>query len=336
MAVVRRRLDVELVRRGLADSRTAAARLIGDGRVARRRDARHHLGPAGRAGDPIRIARHRAPIRVPWGDQARRCPRRLRAVGRRAAGARRRRVHRRVHRLPAAARRRARRTRSTSAGVSSRGAAPGPAGDGARAHERPRRSTPSDLGGRGRPRGRRPLVHLARGRWRPRSLACATADGRPRAAREAAVRGRAGRGSGAAASSATRRCTRRCSPRSPTGLAAAGLVVVDVVASPLRGRRRQRRVLRPRRPARCRRSTPARARGGRARARVVSEPRDCDVGLAPAPGPRARARPRATTPRHWLREHGRHGARRQARRRPHRTRPTSASTPRRSPTASTS
>ena len=34
MAVVRRRLDVELVRRGLADSRTAAARLIGDGRVA--------------------------------------------------------------------------------------------------------------------------------------------------------------------------------------------------------------------------------------------------------------------------------------------------------------
>jgi 23S rRNA (cytidine1920-2'-O)/16S rRNA (cytidine1409-2'-O)-methyltransferase len=33
VAVVRRRLDVELVRRGLADSRTAAARLIGDGRV---------------------------------------------------------------------------------------------------------------------------------------------------------------------------------------------------------------------------------------------------------------------------------------------------------------
>lgn len=33
MAVVRRRLDVELVRRGLAESRTAAARLIGDGRV---------------------------------------------------------------------------------------------------------------------------------------------------------------------------------------------------------------------------------------------------------------------------------------------------------------
>src|SRR5215211_3184594 len=33
MAVMRRRLDVELVRRGLADSRTGAARLIGDGRV---------------------------------------------------------------------------------------------------------------------------------------------------------------------------------------------------------------------------------------------------------------------------------------------------------------
>ena len=33
MTVVRRRLDVELVRRGLAESRTAAARLIGEGRV---------------------------------------------------------------------------------------------------------------------------------------------------------------------------------------------------------------------------------------------------------------------------------------------------------------
>jgi 23S rRNA (cytidine1920-2'-O)/16S rRNA (cytidine1409-2'-O)-methyltransferase len=33
VAVVRRRLDVELVRRGLAESRTAAARLIGEGRV---------------------------------------------------------------------------------------------------------------------------------------------------------------------------------------------------------------------------------------------------------------------------------------------------------------
>lgn len=33
MAVVRRRLDVELVRRGLADSRTGAARLVADGRV---------------------------------------------------------------------------------------------------------------------------------------------------------------------------------------------------------------------------------------------------------------------------------------------------------------
>src|SRR5215470_15332697 len=33
MAVVRRRLDVELVRRGLAESRTGAARLIGAGRV---------------------------------------------------------------------------------------------------------------------------------------------------------------------------------------------------------------------------------------------------------------------------------------------------------------
>ena len=33
MAVVRRRLDVELVRRGLADSRTGAARLIDGGRV---------------------------------------------------------------------------------------------------------------------------------------------------------------------------------------------------------------------------------------------------------------------------------------------------------------
>jgi 23S rRNA (cytidine1920-2'-O)/16S rRNA (cytidine1409-2'-O)-methyltransferase len=33
VTVVRRRLDVELVRRGLAESRTGAARLIGDGRV---------------------------------------------------------------------------------------------------------------------------------------------------------------------------------------------------------------------------------------------------------------------------------------------------------------
>lgn len=33
MTVVRRRLDVELVRRGMAESRTGAARLIGDGRV---------------------------------------------------------------------------------------------------------------------------------------------------------------------------------------------------------------------------------------------------------------------------------------------------------------
>ena len=33
MAVVRRRLDVELVRRGLADSRTGAARLVADGKV---------------------------------------------------------------------------------------------------------------------------------------------------------------------------------------------------------------------------------------------------------------------------------------------------------------
>ena len=91
--------------------------------------------------------------------------------GRRAPGARRRRVHRRVHRLPAPGGRRARGRGRRRAGPARVVAARRPAGHGARAHQRPR---PRARRPRrpGRPRRRRPLVHLAASRSRPRCARC--------------------------------------------------------------------------------------------------------------------------------------------------------------------
>ena len=200
----------------------------------RRWEPRPGPGPAGGRGRADPADRRPAPLRLARRREAGRRARALRGRRARAPGPRRRRVHRRVHRLPAAGGRRARRTRSTSGAGSSRGRCAttrgSPCGSAPTSAtlepERPRRP--------GRPHRRRPVLHLAaHGRARARPLHHGRRRSRP--AGEAAVRGGPGAAWARAGSCATPTCTGRCSARCVTACATPGLVVVDVMASPLRG-----------------------------------------------------------------------------------------------------
>ena len=136
--LARRRLDAELVRRGLARSRQQAQADILAGRVtvggAPATKAARLVAP-GRA---PRGPRSTAPLRQPGRREARRRPRAVRRARRGPAGPRRRRVHGRVHRLRAPAG--GRRGGGGGRGLrpAPRAAAGRPQGRGARAHERPR------------------------------------------------------------------------------------------------------------------------------------------------------------------------------------------------------
>ena len=105
---VRRRLDAELVRRGLLASRRQAVEAIAAGRVASvaARRGRIPLGRCRRV-DPGRGGG--SPVRVAWGREARRRAGTVRGAGPRAPGARRRRIDGWLHRLSAPGRRRPRR-----------------------------------------------------------------------------------------------------------------------------------------------------------------------------------------------------------------------------------
>ena len=219
------------------------------------------------------------------------------------AGARRRRLHRRLHRLPPPAGRGARWSPSTSATASSTSAcAPTP---GSRSASAPTSatSTAGDLGGPVDAGRGRPVVHLAADGARRPSSALAAPGRRPGAAGEAAVRGRAGR---------RRPAGRGVDPR-PRGVApgarrgrcarsrAPGAAIMGVMVVPAPRRRRQRRVprstpgapARPRPPAststpsspRPRSRRPARTDRGRRRLVVHHErPEAAELAARPPTG----------------------------------------------------
>ena len=188
--MARTRLDALLVERGLFESRSSAAAAVmaGEVQAGRGRPAGRQAGPA-RAERRRRCRRRRARRFVSRGGQSSRT--RSTPLGIDPPGARcprRRRLHRRLHRLPAPARRRARggarrRLRRAPLAHPQR-----PARDRARADQRarPRAVAPAlparpDRGGR--------VVHLAR-KVLPAVLACARRALRLPGARQAAVRGR--------------------------------------------------------------------------------------------------------------------------------------------------
>ena len=236
-----RRLDAELVRRGLARSRGQAAELVAAGRVDGRRRGRHQAGhPGGRRPTPIVVrAEPDEPDYV--------SPRRPQA-GRRAGRVRARRA--RLSR-GAAASTPARRTGGFTDVLLRRGAARGGrgrrrlrpaglvaaarrAGDACSTAPTSATSTPADRRP-GRPRRRRPVVHLAAARAAARCAACAASGRRPRCSWSSRSSRSAGSGSARAAWSATRRCGRTPCARWRAAAAELGLGCRGVTASPLPG-----------------------------------------------------------------------------------------------------
>ena len=290
---VRRRLDAELVRRGVAREPPPGGR--GDRRRTRAASAAARAQAPARlvgAGEPIQVTGDRAALRVARRREARGRARPLRGRRARASGPRRRRVDRRVHRLPAPARRRARRTRSTSAGASSRGrcattrASP--------CWSAPTSATSNPPTSAARSTSPSPTSRSSRCVTVAPALAALHATRRrPRAAGEAAVRSRTGAGRQGRESCATPACTGRCSARCATACATPASDVVDVMASPLRGADGNVEFLvHVRRTAARRSTTPPSTR----RCRGRTERREpCAPGRSrPAPD---RAQPRPSWPR---------------------------------------
>ena len=235
----RRRLDAELVRRGLARSREHAAELVTAGRVVVAGQSAGKTATQVTADDPIAVqdagpARSTRPgaganSQARWPPSPD-CPWRATLRGRG-------RVHRRLHGGPAGAGA-ARSSPWTSAMGSSCAVARRPG------HERtgpPCGPDPAQAAPPPTLVTARPVVHLAQ----PRAAALirgAAPDARPRAAREAAVRGRARRLVGAGGSCATPR-PGRGRVRGGRGRRDNGLDVDGVDRQPAPRPRRQRGVL---------------------------------------------------------------------------------------------
>ena len=298
---MRRRLDVELVRRGLVPSRTRAVEAIDAGRCSSA--ARPRRPPARQVdgGEAIALLAETGPTYVSRGGHKLAAGLDAFAIDvRRSSRARRRRVDRRLHRLPPAARRRARvrgRRRALAARVV---VAPGRARDRDGAHEHPRRSQPGALDPRARSLRRRPVVHLAaHRRAEPRRAHDADADfvllvkpqyeAGPGARRPARHRARP-RGARGGAPRGGRRPRRGRARRAGRGRAVA-----------VARRRRQRRVPRPRAAGARPRSTPealddAVALGPRAPTRTAMTGAG-DASRRPRPASRASGRARARAAR---------------------------------------
>ena len=239
----RSRLDAELVRRGLARSREHAVALIAEGRVAVSGQAATKAGHRRRGGHPGRRPDRPRPahLGLPRRAQADRRPRRLRPAGRGPAGAGRRRLDRGLHRGAAAPRRGrggGRRRRLRRAGLV---AAHRRAGARARAHQRPHAHPRADR--RPRRSSSSPTCPSSRcASCCPPSPAAPTADADllPMVKPQFEVgRERLGAG-GVVRDPAHRADAVRTSPRAPREL---GWGTAGVVASPLPGTRRERRVL---------------------------------------------------------------------------------------------
>ena len=295
---VRRRLDAELVRRGLLASRAPGGR--GDRRRARPRRREPAPAPARLVGpsEPIQSSTARRRVRLAGGEKLAAALERFRVdvTGRRAldAGA----VDRRLHRLPAPGRRRARRRGRRRAAASSRGRSATDPRVTVLERTNVRDLEPDDIGG---------PVDLAVADLSFISLLTVApalaplhdARRRLRAAGEAAVRGRAAPGSARAASSATPTSTAPCSARCATGSRGSACSSSTSMPSPLPRRRRQRRV-----PRALRRARPAARRRRRARRRVddaVARSRSVPVtvrrvGLVPHPNRAAAAELASTRP----------------------------------------
>ena len=229
----RRRLDAELVRRGLAPSRERAQADIAAGRVTVGGAPAAKAGPAGRPGEAV-VVLGPPRVRGPGRREARGRARALR-VGRcsPAPGARLRRVHRRLHRLPAAARRR-------RGGGGRRGPRPAPRAAAGRPRVRDHERT--------NVRTLEPGVSASRPTWS--SATCRSSRCGRCSTRSSPWPGRAptwsllvkpqfeaGRAevAGEGASSPTPRCGDGCSARSATALGAAEPTIMGAMVSPLTG-----------------------------------------------------------------------------------------------------
>ena len=266
----RRRLDAELVRRGLARSREHAAELVSAGRVAVAGPGRwqdRHAGQPGRADHgPSRPATDPGYASRGGRKLARRAGRLRGAAGGRPALPGRGRVHRRLHRR-AAARRGGRRWWRSTSGY-------GQLAWALRSDDRVTvldrvnvRQPAARAGGPAARAGhRRPVVHLAE----PGAARAGRLRGpgrRLRAAGEAAVRG----GQGPWSARAGWSVTRRCGPRA-----------VAAVASG-RGRARAGRGRGDRQPAARRRPATWSTSSGCAAARPAGPRPSCDQAIAEGP-----------------------------------------------------
>ena len=133
----KQRLDALLAERGLFESRSRAAAAVLAGEVRIGADGARAPSPASSCADDVELARRRGPaLRLARRHQARQRARRERARGRRPPLPRRRRLDRRLHRLPARSGRRARRRARRRLRRAQLAAARRPARDRDRAHQR--------------------------------------------------------------------------------------------------------------------------------------------------------------------------------------------------------
>ena len=223
---VKKRLDVLLVERGLAESRAQAQALVIAGLVAGLRQA----GPAGRRGRRAR-GRAAAAVRLARRREARARPRRARRRSRRPRLRRRRSVDRRLHRRPPRARRGARDRARRRLRAAPPAAALRPARHRDRANERAHADRASV---RAAARGLRRLVHLRAASRCRRCCASARRAGRPSCSSSRSSR-RGATTWGRAASCATTRCDAASCARSPKRRSAGRRASRGVVDSGLPG-----------------------------------------------------------------------------------------------------